>query len=128
MAEADTEAVVVAVRMEEAEEVASTVAVEAADSMAAVSAEEAERIAVAADRMEVIVADRQAAQAEVRVPTGEARAGMRRADTVAELTVDVQMAHMAERVQMAHTAVVRPAIRGMRVTAVPDRMRGVRIR
>ena len=115
MAEADTEAVVVAVPMAEAE-VVSTVAVEAADPMEAVLAEEVERIA-AADRTEAIAVG-QVAQAEVWVPTGAALPGMRRADTAAELTAVVPT---------ARTADVRRAVRRMRVTAVPDRMRGVRI-
>jgi hypothetical protein len=118
VAEADTEAVV-AVSMEAAEEVASTAVVEAADSMEAVEA----GIAEAADRTEATAVDRQA-QAEARVRTDAAPAGMRREGTAA----DGPMAHMAERVRMAHTAAVRAAIRRMRVTAARDRVRGVRIR
>jgi hypothetical protein len=126
MAEADTEVVVAAVSTEEAEEVASTVAVGAADSMEAVLVEEAERIAAAVDRTEVIVADRQAAQAEVWVPMGAALAAMHRADTAA---AHGPMERTAERVRTAHmAAAVRVEIRRMHGTAVPDRMRGVRIR
>ena len=131
MAEADTEAAVAAVSMEEVEEVASTVVVEAADSMEAVLAA-VPGIAVA-DPTEAIAAD-PAARAEAWAPMDAAPVDTRREDIAAAvvhtapMAADAPMAHMAERVRMAHTAAVRRAARPMRETAARDRVRGVRIR
>ena len=111
VAEAGTEAVVAVVPMEEAE-VASTVVVEAADSMEAVAeviaAEAAERIAAAV--VGTAAADRPVILLAAWVPMDAAAA-----------------AHMAARVRMARTPAARAAILRADGTAARPRVRGVRI-
>ena len=117
MAEADMEAAVV-VPMEVEAEAASTVAVEAADSMEAVAevftAEAAERIAAAEHRVTLLAAwapmDAAAEHMAVGVPTVR----------TAALTV---AAAPTERTETGPAE----ARRRMRGTAVRDRVRGVRI-
>ena len=131
----------VVVPMEVEAEAASTVAVEAADSMEAVAevftAEAAERIAAA------VVACTAAAEHRVTLlaawaPMDAAAAVMRRVDTAAEhMAVGVPTVRTAGRDPMALTVAAAPtertetgpaeARRRTHGTAVRDRVRGVRI-
>jgi hypothetical protein len=108
MAEAGTEVVAVAVPMEEAEEVASTAVVEAADTMEAVAG--------------VMVEVRIAAESLART------AAVHRAVPLEEWVHMDAAARMAAGVRMARTAADRAEIRQTREMAARDRVRGIRIR